>query len=179
MKTVTVVPTVLEQQLGISQMRQETRMSRAELRELFSIGSRWALIASLLGPNAPRPRTVLKHTSYGFVFDAGGGKPSDLRFESGDYIVLGERDGKQLITIYSKEGELSAQYMLADVERVITLKCESDSPSFDQSLKRIIVKEETTEKWVGWPEDWRKRGVVLEPLEWPKFAWKEILEGKV
>ena len=175
MRTITVVPTVLEQKLGIADIKTETRISRNELRGLFAVGSRWALVASLLGENAPRPRTVLRHTSYGFEFDAGWwGKPSSLRFEPGDYIVLGQRDGKAEITIRSKDGELSAQYIPADAERIITLKCEDDSPSYDQRPRRVIVKEETAEKWIGWPEDWRKRGVVLEPMEWPKFAWKEV-----
>jgi hypothetical protein len=176
MKTIVTVPTTLEQQLGIAQVKTETRISRNELRGMFAIGSRRALVATMLGDNgsAPRPRTVLRHTSYGFEFDAGGGKASSLRFESGDYIVLGQRDGKAEITIRSKDGGLSAQYIPAEAERIITLKCESDSPSYDQRPRRVIVKEETAEKWIGWPEDWRKRGVVLEPMEWPKFAWKEI-----
>jgi len=174
LKTITVVPSVLEQRLGIADVKTETRISRTELKALFTVGSLWALVGSQLGECAPRPRTVLRHTSYGFEFDAGAGKPSSLRFEPGDYIVLGQRDGKAEITVRSKDGELSAQYIPADAERIITLKCEDDSPSYDQTLKRVIVREETADKWVGWPEDWRKRGVVLEPMEYPKFAWKEV-----
>jgi hypothetical protein len=112
--------------------------------------------------------------SQGFEFDAGGGRPSYLRFEPGDYIVLAERDGQPEITVKSKEGQMSAQYVPMEAERIVTLKCMDDSPAYDQRPRRVIVKEETAEKWIGWPEDWRKRGVVLEPVEWPKFAWKEV-----
>lgn len=173
MKTVTVVPSILESTITGQGVRTETRISRSELRGLFAVGSRWKLVNCLVGP-CDRLRVVTKHTSYGFNFDADG-RESNLRFENGDYIVLGQRDGKPEITVYSALGELSAQYVPAEPERIITLKCEDDSPAYDQRPRRVIVKHETPEKWIGWPEDWRKRGVTgLDPMEWPKFAWKEI-----
>jgi len=174
MKTVTVVPSVLESKLTGQGVRTETRMSRAELKGLFADGSRWKLVNCLLGP-CDRLRIVSRPTSYGFLFMTDDGRESSLRFETGDYIVLGQRDGKPEITIYSKDGRLSAQYIPAEPERIVTLKCEDDSPSYDQRPRRIIVKDETPEKWIGWPEDWRKRGITdLEPIEWPKFAWKQV-----
>jgi len=89
MKTIVTVPSTLEIALGVAAVKSETRISRAELKRMFTVGSRWALVASLMGDNgnAPRPRTVLRQTSYGFEFDAGGGRASSLLGASWNHLA--------------------------------------------------------------------------------------------
>lgn len=56
------------------------------------------------------------------------------------------------------------------MSKIINLKPESDSPSFDQRPFEVILERETDTAFIGRP--------VANPkcstLEWPKFAWKEV-----
>ncbi len=54
--------------------------------------------------------------------------------------------------------------------KTIKIKCEDDSPSYDQSVRTIIVERETDAAWFGRPLD----NVACPTLEWPKFAWKVV-----
>ena len=51
---------------------------------------------------------------------------------------------------------------------IIKLKCEDDSPRYDQKIREIELEHETEKSWFGRP--------IANPkcstLEWPKFAWK-------
>lgn len=55
--------------------------------------------------------------------------------------------------------------------KIIKLKCESDNPRFDQSIKEIQVDRETEKAWFGKP----LANPACPVLEWPKFAWKEVV----
>ena len=60
-------------------------------------------------------------------------------------------------------------------ERLVYLKCESDRPSYDQSTHVVILEQETPRAWIGYPLEWRERGISgIGPIIYPKFAWKEI-----
>jgi hypothetical protein len=55
---------------------------------------------------------------------------------------------------------------------VINLKCESDSPAYDQTISRIELEEETKTEWIG-----RTLGnLAYARVHYPKFAWKRVNE---
>jgi hypothetical protein len=93
----------------------ETKISRAQLKNLFVPGTRLTLINCLMGPTN-KPRTVHKATSYGFIMIASDkNEYSYLRYEGGERITF-DRDSN-VVTLYSKEtqgtGEIiAAQYRI-------------------------------------------------------------------
>ena len=61
-----------------------------------------------------------------------------------------------------------------DGER-IALKCESDQLAYDQSLHVLLLREVTDKGWIGWPLEWKERGLGPgKPLLYPSFAWRRI-----
>ena len=54
--------------------------------------------------------------------------------------------------------------------RIIKLKCESDQPAYEQTVREVLVEREDENNWYGKP--------IAKPacptLQWPKFAWKEV-----
>ena len=54
--------------------------------------------------------------------------------------------------------------------RIIHLKCESDLPSYDQTVREVIVEREDEANWYGKPT----ANPACPTLQWPKFAWKEV-----
>ena len=52
----------------------------------------------------------------------------------------------------------------------VTLKCESDSPAYDQRTRVIEVERETDAAWFGRPVD----NPACPVLEWPRYAWREV-----
>lgn len=64
---------------------------------------------------------------------------------------------------------------LDDLPRV-KLKCESDSPSFDQRPHTIALVNETDEYWEGYLVETSDGQAVAVPMhgQWPKFAWTVV-----
>jgi hypothetical protein len=58
--------------------------------------------------------------------------------------------------------------------RIVKLKCESDQPSCDQTVREVAVEREDDGNWYGKPI----ANPACNVLQWPKFAWKEIDETK-
>jgi len=54
--------------------------------------------------------------------------------------------------------------------RIIHLKCESDLPSYDQTVREVVVEREDEADWYGKPT----ANPACPTLQWPKFAWKEV-----
>ncbi len=54
--------------------------------------------------------------------------------------------------------------------RIIHLKCESDQPSYDQTVREVIVEREDEANWYGKPT----ANPACPTLQWPKFAWEEV-----
>jgi len=54
--------------------------------------------------------------------------------------------------------------------RIIKLKCESDQPPYDQSVREVAVEREDDTNWYGKPV----ANSACPTLQWPKFAWKEV-----
>lgn len=115
MKQVQVtVPSILEQKLFGTPVTSEHRLSRNELKTVFYVGRKLELIGSLLGPNAPKSRTVKAHRSYGYDMETETGKTSRLDFESGQYItaVSPAGNGYTEVKIHMPNGEIAAHYRL-------------------------------------------------------------------
>jgi hypothetical protein len=56
-------------------------------------------------------------------------------------------------------------------EVILSLKCESDSPAFDQRIWLVRVLSDLGWAWQGW----NLNGQPTEaPLIYPKFAWKDV-----
>jgi hypothetical protein len=53
---------------------------------------------------------------------------------------------------------------------IIKLKCEDDSPRYDQEVREISIERETEKAWFGKPV----ANPACPTLEWPKFAWKQV-----
>lgn len=53
---------------------------------------------------------------------------------------------------------------------VIKLKCECDQPCFDQRVHEVAVECDDEANWYGKPTS----NPNCPPLQWPKFAWKEV-----
>jgi hypothetical protein len=53
---------------------------------------------------------------------------------------------------------------------IVYLKCESDSPSFDQEVRAIALERETETDWFGAP----LANPACPSLQWPKFAWVAV-----
>ena len=55
----------------------------------------------------------------------------------------------------------------------VRLRCESDSPSFDQRPHTVAVVRETDEQWEGYLVRTSDGAVLEAPVlgVWPKFAW--------
>ena len=54
--------------------------------------------------------------------------------------------------------------------RIIHLKCESDQPSYDETVREVIVEREDEADWYGKPT----ANPARPTLQWPKFSWKEV-----
>ena len=55
---------------------------------------------------------------------------------------------------------------------IIYLKCEDDSPRYDQSIRKLYLEREDEENWYGYTDN--TLGKIGAPLQMPKFAWKRV-----
>jgi hypothetical protein len=97
---------------------------------------------------------------------------------------------RELAMVASMHGAVTGQ---ASLElRHVVLRCESESPSFDQSLRHVLVTREDAAAWWGFSfdaGDWPLEGeLTLEGIlarnllpslaEFPKYAWRVDSYGK-
>ena len=53
---------------------------------------------------------------------------------------------------------------------IITLRCESDSPAYDQTPREILLVSADEDAWHGYPIS----NPACPLLTWPRYAWREV-----